>query len=58
MANYYCHWLSTGTDIRRPNGQSKADTDALPKFGPCRLLDFELEMAFIVGNGGNKLGMD
>ncbi|RAU82432.1 fumarylacetoacetase [Pontibacter arcticus] len=39
----------SGTDIRRPNGQSKAaDADA-PVFGPCRLLDFELEVAFITG---------
>ena len=38
----------SGTDIIRPKGQMKpADLDA-PIFGPCKQLDFELEMAFIV----------
>lgn len=46
----------SGTDIHRPNGQTKADNEDTPKFGPSKLLDFELEMAFIVGNGGNKQG--
>jgi 2-keto-4-pentenoate hydratase/2-oxohepta-3-ene-1,7-dioic acid hydratase in catechol pathway len=27
-----------------------------PVFGPCRLLDFELEMAFFVGGPPTKLG--
>lgn len=27
-----------------------------PIFGPCRLMDFELEMAFFVGGPGNSLG--
>lgn len=38
----------SGTDIHRPKGQMKpADADK-PVFGPCKQLDFELEMAFIV----------
>lgn len=38
----------SGTDINRPKGQTKpADADK-PVFGPCKQLDFELEMAFIV----------
>lgn len=38
----------SGTNIHRPKGQIKEDeTD--PVFGPTRKLDFELEMAFIVG---------
>ena len=38
----------SGTDINRPKGQMKpADADK-PVFGPCKQLDFELEMAFIV----------
>jgi fumarylacetoacetase len=45
----------SGTPIRRPLGQTKAPDAALPSFGPCRKLDFELEMAFIVGRG-NELG--
>lgn len=35
------------TDIHRPMGQTKADDADSPSFGPSRLLDFELEMAFI-----------
>lgn len=45
----------SGTDIIRPKGQTKAKDEALPTFGPCKLLDFELEMAFITF-GGKKLG--
>jgi len=45
----------SGTDIRRPHGQTKtADADH-PSFGPCNLMDFELEMGFFVGPG-NPLG--
>ncbi len=45
----------SGTPIRRPLGQTKAPTAEAPSFGPCRKLDFELETAFIVGQG-NALG--
>ncbi|HMQ67909.1 MAG TPA: fumarylacetoacetase [Ignavibacteria bacterium] len=45
----------SGTDIVRPKGQTKADDEEMPAFGPTRLLDFELEMGFFVGTG-NKLG--
>ena len=41
----------SGTDIRRPHGQRKAPDEAAPTFGPSRQLDFELEMAFVVGTG-------
>jgi fumarylacetoacetase len=41
----------SGTDIRRPHGQRKAPDEATPTFGPSRQLDFELEMAFVVGTG-------
>jgi fumarylacetoacetase len=41
----------TGTPIRRPNGQRKAPDEVAPTFGPSRQLDFELEMAMIVGKG-------
>lgn len=44
----------SGTDIVRPKGQTKpADSDS-PVFGPCRLMDFELETGFFIGTG-NKL---
>lgn len=39
----------SGTDIHRPMGQTKPNADEPPVFGASRLLDFELEMAFIVG---------
>jgi len=39
----------SGTPIRRPKGQTKADDQPMPSFGPSRLLDFELEMGFVVG---------
>lgn len=44
-----------GTPIRRPMGQTKADDAELPEFGPCKLLDYEMEMGFFVGPG-NELG--
>ena len=37
----------SGTPFHRPKGQTKADDADVPSFGPCRLLDFELEMAYI-----------
>lgn len=45
----------SGTPVRRPCGQTRPDETKPPTFGPCRLMDFELEMAFFVGPG-NKLG--
>jgi fumarylacetoacetase len=45
----------SGTSFHRPKGQSKAPDAELPTFGPSKLLDFELEMAFIIGKE-NKLG--
>ncbi len=39
----------SGTPLHRPKGQTKADDQPMPSFGPCRLLDFELEVGFIVG---------
>jgi len=45
----------SGTPIRRPNGQTVAGDDVPPKFGPCRLMDFELETAFFTGTA-TKMG--
>lgn len=39
----------SGTDIHRPNGQTKAPDADTPGFGPCKRLDIELEMGAIVG---------
>lgn len=41
----------SGVDIHRPKGQTKADDADSPTYGPSRLLDFELEMGFILGTG-------
>ena len=41
--------IVSGTDIFRPKGQMKPADAEVPVFGPCKLLDFELETAFIVG---------
>ena len=45
----------SGTSVRRPRGQIKLPDAEAPIFGACRKLDFELETAFIVGQG-NALG--
>lgn len=45
----------SGTAIRRPCGQTKADDKELPSFGPSRLMDFELELGCIIGKG-SELG--
>lgn len=39
----------SGAGIHRPKGQRKPPDQPLPVFGPSTLLDFELEMGFIVG---------
>ena len=43
--------ILSGEPIYRPKGQMKADDSEVPEFGPCKLLDFELEMAFITYQG-------
>jgi len=43
--------IPSGTPIRRPKGQQKPSEDEDPVFGPCKLLDFELEMAFVTFDG-------
>lgn len=46
----------SGTPIRRPLGQTLPVDGQPPVFGACKLLDFELEVAFFVGGPGNQLG--
>ena len=41
----------SGTEIHRPNGQTKAPDAEMPSFGPSKRLDIELEMGAIVGTG-------
>ncbi|KAL0821522.1 hypothetical protein ABMA28_004980 [Loxostege sticticalis] len=46
----------SGTPIRRPYGQTLPVEGAEPHFGPCRLMDFELEMGCFVGGPPTALG--
>jgi fumarylacetoacetase len=51
----------SGTPVRRPRGQIKLPDAEAPIFAACRKLDFELETAFIVGQGnalGEPIGVD
>jgi fumarylacetoacetase len=45
----------SGLPIRRPSGQRKLPDEAAPSYGPCRKLDYELELAIWLGPG-NKQG--
>lgn len=45
----------SGVDVVRPHGQTKSPDADIPGFGPCKRLDYELEMAIWVGRG-NSLG--
>lgn len=46
----------SGTSIRRPRGQTLPVEGDAPVYGPSRLMDFELEVAFFVGGPPTKLG--
>jgi fumarylacetoacetase len=43
--------ILSGEAIRRPKGQTRPNENEPPVFGPTKLLDFELEMAFITYDG-------
>ena len=43
--------ILSGIPVHRPKGQQKPDESSPPVFGPCKLLDFELEMGFITYEG-------
>ncbi|WP_332686389.1 fumarylacetoacetase [Bosea sp. (in: a-proteobacteria)] len=45
----------SGSAVTRPNGQRKRPDEAAPSFGPCRSLDYELELGIWIGSG-NGLG--
>lgn len=47
--------VASGTPITRPNGQTMPDGSDAPVFGPCKLMDYELELGFFVGQG-NDMG--
>ena len=44
----------SGTHIRRPYGQTKDDNSESPSFGPSKVLDYELEVGFFVGQGNEQ----
>jgi fumarylacetoacetase len=39
----------SGARVRRPRGQLKPPSAEVPSFGPCKRLDFELEMGVVIG---------
>lgn len=41
--------VTSGTPIRRPNGQTRPPDSSAPTFGPSRRLDIEVEVGFVVG---------
>jgi fumarylacetoacetase len=45
----------SGTDVKRPKGQNRADAEAPPIYIPAKNLDYEMEVGFFVGKG-NELG--
>src|SRR6185295_16647300 len=45
----------SGTSFPRPSGQLKPPNAAAPLFGPCKRLDYEVELGFFIGRG-NALG--
>lgn len=45
----------SGQAVRRPSGQTLAPGATEPSFGPCKRLDYELELGILVGPG-NALG--
>jgi fumarylacetoacetase len=49
--------VNSGTRVKRPRGQLKPPSAELPSFGPCKRLDFELEMGVVVGQASPIGGM-
>lgn len=45
----------SGSEIRRPRGQTKADDASMPVYGASKMLDYELEMGLVVAQG-NEIG--
>ena len=43
--------IPSGKNIHRPKGQTKPNEDQGPVFGPSKMIDFELEMAFVTFDG-------
>ncbi|KPW94080.1 MULTISPECIES: fumarylacetoacetase [Pseudomonas syringae group] len=52
---------TSGTPVRRPNGQTLAPGQDVPVFGPCKRLDYELELGVWIGPGnaqGDAIAID
>ncbi len=47
--------VASGSAIRRPSGQTVSNDAGPPTFGPCKLMDYELEVGALIGTG-NALG--
>jgi fumarylacetoacetase len=47
--------VASGKGIVRPHGQTKAEAEPAPVFGPTKRLDYEIEVGVFVGSG-NRLG--
>jgi len=51
----------SGTDVRRPKGQTVTSGSTTPTYGPTDMLDYEAEVGFFVGRGtelGETLSVD
>jgi len=51
----------SGQQFRRPVGQTKPPTSDTPVFGPCKRLDYEMEVGVFMGQGnaiGDAIGID
>jgi fumarylacetoacetase len=46
--------MPSGAPVRRPCGQRKRPDEAEPSFGPCRNLDYELELGIWIGPGNEQ----
>lgn len=46
---------TSGTEVRRPKGQTLPAGQTEPTFGPCARLDYELELGIWIGQG-NEMG--
>lgn len=47
--------VPSGTAVRRPCGQTVTQDAGPPTFGPCKLMDYEMEVGALMGTG-NPLG--
>lgn len=48
--------ITLNEEVVRPQGQTKPPTETVPTFGPCKQLDYELEVGVFIAQG-NMLGV-